>query len=161
MRVALIGPYVVDVDRTRGSVESSVSMLVRGLADLVDVEPYVAFRPGLGQPMVQRAEGERPSTSPELRGSRTSRCMPASVSRLGDPPPGPARCRPRKTPRYAWLTSEHHARMAVSVMGSCGSRFLMTATPMQWSTSATRSAVASGTSENPLLDRLFRAGAGT
>jgi glycosyltransferase involved in cell wall biosynthesis len=48
VRVVLVGPYPVDVDRPQGGVEASFATLVRSLAELPDVDPHVvAFVPGL------------------------------------------------------------------------------------------------------------------
>lgn len=58
MRVALVGPYPVDLTRVQGGVESSFSMLVSGLASLSGLDPYViTFRPALTEPHVTVAEG--------------------------------------------------------------------------------------------------------
>ena len=48
MRVVLVGPYPVDVERPQGGVEASFATLVRSLAELPHIDPHVvAFVPGL------------------------------------------------------------------------------------------------------------------
>lgn len=48
MRVVLVGPYPVDVERPQGGVEASFATLVRSLSELPGIDPHVvAFVPGL------------------------------------------------------------------------------------------------------------------